>query len=78
MISDRYWTMATKRGTRQSGTSGFVPVREAGQLADGRSWHAMKLICRTRLDVFLDRTPELGERLRVRFIGRGAGNSGTG
>jgi serine/threonine protein kinase len=42
-----------------------VPVYEAGTLADGRPFYAMKLICGARLDRHLAEQPTLAERLRV-------------
>ena len=44
---------------------GIVPVHEAGMLADGRSYYAMKLVRGTRLDAYLQRTPHLPDRLRA-------------
>src|SRR5436190_2413293 len=44
---------------------GIVPVYEAGVLADGRAFYAMKLVDGTRADHFLAGNPPLGERLRV-------------
>jgi eukaryotic-like serine/threonine-protein kinase len=44
---------------------GIVPVYEAGSLADGRAFYAMKLVDGMRADRFLAGNPPLGERLRV-------------
>jgi serine/threonine protein kinase len=44
---------------------GIVPVYEAGVLADGRAFYAMKLVDGTRADHFVAGNPPLGERLRV-------------
>jgi eukaryotic-like serine/threonine-protein kinase len=44
---------------------GIVPVHEAGRLADGRFYYAMKLVRGTRLDAYLQRTAHLPDRLRV-------------
>ena len=44
---------------------GIVPVHEAGRLADGRCYYAMKLIRGTRLDVFLEGAGHLPDRLRL-------------
>jgi serine/threonine protein kinase len=44
---------------------GIVPVYEAGVLADGRVFYAMKLVDGTRADIFIAANPPLGERLRV-------------
>lgn len=48
----------------------IVPVYEAGTLADGRAFYAMKLVGGARLDHYVARSPSLAERLRiVRRIG---------
>ena len=48
----------------------IVPVYEAGTLADGRAFYAMKLVAGTRLDHYLAGGHSLGERLRlVRRVG---------
>jgi eukaryotic-like serine/threonine-protein kinase len=48
----------------------IVPIYEAGTLADGRAFYAMKLVGGARLDHYLARSPSLAERLRiVRRIG---------
>jgi eukaryotic-like serine/threonine-protein kinase len=44
---------------------GIVPVYEAGLLADGRMYYAMKLVEGRRLDRFASETPSLAARLRV-------------
>ena len=44
---------------------GIVPIHEAGVLADGRAFYAMKLVDGTRADAFIAAAPPLGERLRV-------------
>jgi len=44
---------------------GIVPVYDAGVLADGRAFYAMKLVDGNRADRFLAADPPLGERLRV-------------
>ena len=44
---------------------GIVPIYEAGKLADGRAFYAMKLIGGVRLDKYLASSPSLVERLRV-------------
>jgi serine/threonine protein kinase len=43
----------------------IVPIYEAGTLADGRSFYAMKLVTGMRLDVYAAGPHSLGERLRV-------------
>jgi len=43
----------------------IVPIYEAGTLADGRSFYAMKLVVGARLDRYLCGSPSLAERLRV-------------
>src|SRR5258707_2623193 len=43
----------------------IVPIYEAGTLADGRSFYAMKLVVGARLDRYLGGSPSLAERLRV-------------
>jgi tRNA A-37 threonylcarbamoyl transferase component Bud32 len=43
----------------------IVPVYEAGTLADGREFYAMKLIKGARLDCYAAEQPTLAERLRV-------------
>ncbi len=43
----------------------IVPVYEAGTLADGWAFYAMKLVAGARLDHYLAGAPSLGERLRV-------------
>ena len=44
---------------------GLVPVHDAGRLADGRAFYAMKLVRGERLDAHLARVPLLAERLRL-------------
>ena len=44
---------------------GIVPVYDAGVLADGRSYYAMRLIEGVRLDVYAEQAHSLSERLRV-------------
>ena len=44
---------------------GLVPVHDAGRLADGRAFYAMKLVRGERLDAHLARVPQLKERLRL-------------
>ena len=44
---------------------GLVPVHDAGRLADGRAFYAMKLVRGDRLDEHLSRVPLLPERLRL-------------
>ncbi|MEO8586374.1 MAG: serine/threonine-protein kinase [Acidobacteriota bacterium] len=44
---------------------GLVPVHDAGRLADGRAFYAMKLVRGARLDEHLSRVPLLPERLRL-------------
>ena len=44
---------------------GLVPVHDAGRLADGRAFYAMKLVRGERLDAHLARVPSLAERLRL-------------
>lgn len=44
---------------------GLVPVHDAGRLADGRAFYAMKLVRGDRLDAHLARVPLLNERLRL-------------
>ncbi len=44
---------------------GIVPVHDAGTLADGRAYYAMKLVAGARLDEHVAGGPSLGERLRV-------------
>ncbi|MGA2132857.1 MAG: serine/threonine-protein kinase [Bryobacteraceae bacterium] len=43
----------------------IVPIYEAGTLADGRSFYAMKLVSGARLDGYIAREHSMGERLRV-------------
>jgi len=43
----------------------IIPIYETGELPDGRVFYAMKLVLGGRLDGYLDRTPSLGERLRI-------------
>ncbi len=43
----------------------IVPIYEAGTLADGRGFYAMKLVAGARLDRYLAGSPSLAERLRV-------------
>jgi eukaryotic-like serine/threonine-protein kinase len=43
----------------------IVPIYEAGTLADGRSFYAMKLVVGEPLDRYLRGSPSLAERLRV-------------
>jgi serine/threonine protein kinase len=43
----------------------IVPIYEAGTLADGRPFYAMKLVSGARLDQHLAGQPTLAERLRV-------------
>lgn len=44
---------------------GLVPVHDAGRLADGRAFYAMKLVRGKRLDAHLARVPFVNERLRL-------------
>lgn len=44
---------------------GIVPVYDAGKLADGRSFYAMRLIEGARLDAYMNHPPPLRERLGV-------------
>jgi serine/threonine protein kinase len=44
---------------------GLVPVHDAGRLADGRAFYAMKLVRGERLDAHLAGVPVLNERLRL-------------
>lgn len=44
---------------------GIVPIYEAGTLADGRAFYAMKLVAGARLDHYLDDSLSLAERLRI-------------
>jgi serine/threonine protein kinase len=44
---------------------GIVPVYDAGLLADGRAYCAMRLVNGVRLDAFLNRGPALSERLSL-------------
>jgi len=44
---------------------GLVPVHDAGRLADGRAFYAMKLVRGERLDAHMARVPSLAERLRL-------------
>jgi eukaryotic-like serine/threonine-protein kinase len=44
---------------------GLVPVHDAGLLADGRAFYAMKLVRGERLDAYLARVPLPPERLRL-------------
>lgn len=44
---------------------GIVPVHDAGVLPDGRRYYAMKLVRGARLDVVLEKTPHLPDRLRI-------------
>jgi serine/threonine protein kinase len=43
----------------------IVPIYEAGTLADGRAFYAMKLVAGARLDQYVAGNPSLAERLRV-------------
>ena len=43
----------------------IVPIYEAGILADGRAFYAMKLVAGARLDRYLAGAPTLAERMRV-------------
>jgi serine/threonine protein kinase len=43
----------------------IVPVYEAGTLADGRAFYAMKLVAGLRLDRYLAESTTLAERLRI-------------
>jgi serine/threonine protein kinase len=44
---------------------GIVPVHDAGSLADGRMYYAMKLVEGTRLDRYRKAAPALADRLRT-------------
>ncbi|MDQ2949700.1 MAG: serine/threonine protein kinase [Acidobacteriota bacterium] len=44
---------------------GIVPVHDAGTLADGRAYYAMKFVQGQRLDVYARTQPPLAEMLRV-------------
>jgi serine/threonine protein kinase len=44
---------------------GIVPVHDAGTLADGRVFYAMKLVEGARLDEHLARVPAVADRLRL-------------
>ncbi len=43
----------------------IVPVHDAGELADGRTYYAMRLVHGERLDAYLATERPLGERLRI-------------
>jgi serine/threonine protein kinase len=44
---------------------GIVPIHETGTLPDGRIFYAMKLVAGSRLDLYLDASQSVAERLRV-------------
>jgi eukaryotic-like serine/threonine-protein kinase len=44
---------------------GFVPVHDAGTMADGRVYYCMKYVQGLRLDDFVTRVPALPDRLRL-------------
>ena len=44
---------------------GIVPIYEVGQLGDGRTYYAMKLVRGTRLDEYTRHQPTLVEQLRL-------------
>jgi serine/threonine protein kinase len=57
--------MAEARITARLEHPGIVPVHDAGVLADGRFFYAMKLVGGKRLDEQVERTTPLAERLRL-------------
>jgi len=57
--------MTEARITARLEHPGIVPVHDAGVLADGRFFYAMKLVRGKRLDEQVERTTPLAERLRL-------------